>query len=581
MLFLELNTSLNMPEILTTVPQLTLTIENLSETDGIATDRSTTPTSGTPGRSIRLRTAHEDATKRKQHHTNNGQSKRSRRSVGRRNQKKASMKVGSPQKCSTALCLKSQIPRALLLTPSSSSASLITNASRNISPEPNAKAHRSEYKALKSLITTTEDQPSTASRSVPPQPSCNDTGSNVKFVTTAPKLPTNQISLKQQFTVATLNFRIRKSVTQMDLKRTRRDNISNYQVLASSQSQSISGLSNDSRALMPNSTTDIVGMIGASSQSSLVKKIFDQNNYYYVIQDRDPKVAGMRIFATIMLNAWRKRRDEVKRLMEEVNDLKRGSIKAKNQLHVFNTLFRVEQKRNDELSVQLKRSLEDINNTKSSCESLTTSLISLNADKAVLEQQIQIKEQEFDSLNAILTQTKSELFKAMSQQRELQANLSREQRKVQALESQKNELINEICEVNNESLLKEEKLHNEIKEKDDALATALSKLESLELEISELKQKTLVLEDCLEVEASLRKEVTSLSHEVETLKQCLTATLGNRLRTYWTKSITYQRATLQLLHWIAYCTLPATPPPKISTFPFGLTLEKALSIVKP
>lgn len=120
------------------------------------------------------------------------------------------------------------------------------------------------------------------------------------------------------------------------------------------------------------------------------------------------------------------------------------SVKAKNQLHVFNTLFRVEQKRNNELSVQLKRSLEDINNTKSSCESLTTSLISLKADRALLEQQIQMKEQEFDGLNTILSQTKSDLFKAMAQQRELQANLSIEQRKVQTLEAQKNELINEV-----------------------------------------------------------------------------------------------------------------------------------------
>lgn len=120
------------------------------------------------------------------------------------------------------------------------------------------------------------------------------------------------------------------------------------------------------------------------------------------------------------------------------------SIKAKNQLHVYNTLFRVEQKRNDELSCQLKMSLEDINRTKSSCESLTTSLISLKADKALLEQQMQSKDQEFDGLNAILTQTKSDLFKAMTQQRELQANLSMEQRKVQNLENQKNDLINEV-----------------------------------------------------------------------------------------------------------------------------------------
>lgn len=113
-------------------------------------------------------------------------------------------------------------------------------------------------------------------------------------------------------------------------------------------------------------------------------------------------------------------------------------------MHVFNTLFRVEQKRNHELSCQLKHSLEDINNTKSSCESLTTSLISLKADKALLEQQNQMKDHEIESLNALLSQTKTELFKAMTVQRELQANLSVEQRKVQSLENQKNELINEV-----------------------------------------------------------------------------------------------------------------------------------------
>lgn len=120
------------------------------------------------------------------------------------------------------------------------------------------------------------------------------------------------------------------------------------------------------------------------------------------------------------------------------------AIKAKNQLHVFNTLFRVEQKRNDELNCQLKRSLEDINLTKSSCETLTTSVISLKADKALLEQQLQIKEQEFESLNTLLTQTKTDLFKSMTLQRELQASLSMEQRKIQTLENQKNELINEV-----------------------------------------------------------------------------------------------------------------------------------------
>lgn len=75
---------------------------------------------------------------------------------------------------------------------------------------------------------------------------------------------------------------------------------------------------------------------------------------------------------------------------------------------------------------------------------MTTSLISLKADKALLEQQLVSKEQEYESLNSILSQTKSDLFKAMATQRELQASLSMEQRKVQMLENQKNDLINEV-----------------------------------------------------------------------------------------------------------------------------------------
>lgn len=88
--------------------------------------------------------------------------------------------------------------------------------------------------------------------------------------------------------------------------------------------------------------------------------------------------------------------------------------------------------------------MEDIKITKSSCESLTTSLISLKADKALLEQQLQMKEQEFESTETLLTQTKSELFKSMTVQRELQASLSMEQRNFQTLENQKIELINEV-----------------------------------------------------------------------------------------------------------------------------------------
>lgn len=48
------------------------------------------------------------------------------------------------------------------------------------------------------------------------------------------------------------------------------------------------------------------------------------HHFGYDKSDLESRMAGMKIFATIMLNAWRKRRDEVKRLLEEVAELKRG-----------------------------------------------------------------------------------------------------------------------------------------------------------------------------------------------------------------------------------------------------------------
>lgn len=54
-----------------------------------------------------------------------------------------------------------------------------------------------------------------------------------------------------------------------------------------------------------------------------------RNDYYCFVSENeesevDSKLAGMRVFASIMLNAWRRRRDEVRRLNDELNRIKKG-----------------------------------------------------------------------------------------------------------------------------------------------------------------------------------------------------------------------------------------------------------------
>lgn len=78
----------------------------------------------------------------------------------------------------------------------------------------------------------------------------------------------------------------------------------------------------------------------------------------------------------------------------------------------------------------------------------------------------------------------------------------------------------------------------------------------------------------------MRQEIEKLQTELEVMQKCLKETFGNRLKTCWENSLVYQKGTLQFLHWLAFYVLPATPAPKINTLPFGLSLDKALSIIK-
>jgi len=58
---------------------------------------------------------------------------------------------------------------------------------------------------------------------------------------------------------------------------------------------------------------------------------------------------------------------------------------TKNELHVCNTLMRVEQNRCKELQLELKKSTLSINQVRNSCEMLNSSGLSLTADKQQLE----------------------------------------------------------------------------------------------------------------------------------------------------------------------------------------------------
>lgn len=123
-----------------------------------------------------------------------------------------------------------------------------------------------------------------------------------------------------------LNFRARKSLSQMDFKEARRTG--NYQLVAHVPSPT--------KALLPSGRVQQKNQEGQLTikDESLTQLLLQdaaqlcsarQGNVRFVVNgDQDVRIASLRIFNTIMLRSWRRRRQEVRTLNEQVEDFKRN-----------------------------------------------------------------------------------------------------------------------------------------------------------------------------------------------------------------------------------------------------------------
>lgn len=132
------------------------------------------------------------------------------------------------------------------------------------------------------------------------------------------------LTLKRQQSAAMLNFRARKSLSQMDFKEARRTG--NYQLVAHVPS---------TKALMPSAKQQTAQDSQLTiKDDSLAQLLLQdaaqlcsarQGNVRFVVNgDQDVRIASLRIFNTIMLRSWRRRRQEVRHLSEQVEDFKRN-----------------------------------------------------------------------------------------------------------------------------------------------------------------------------------------------------------------------------------------------------------------
>ncbi|XP_015052166.2 uncharacterized protein LOC6529461 isoform X2 [Drosophila yakuba] len=155
-------------------------------------------------------------------------------------------------------------------------------------------------------------------------------------------------------------------------------------------------------------------------------------------------VASLKVFTIVMLHSWRQRRKEVRELQDMVQRLQDNSMKTKNQLHVYGTLVRVEEKRNRELQIKLKQSTMSIDQVRSSCESLVNSVRDLTTEKIRLQTDLDQRSQKYDDLEKMSNNTKRLLSTAYMEQSYLQKQLISEQRIRRKLQEEKEQLIQEV-----------------------------------------------------------------------------------------------------------------------------------------
>ncbi|XP_016963144.1 coiled-coil domain-containing protein 102A [Drosophila biarmipes] len=398
--------------------------------------------------------------------------------------------------------LLNKIPRAVLLTPSSSDNSLTTTVSSNGQPSYTVMPKTSLLREPSSL--------------------------------------TPYLSLNRQQTSTLINFRVRKSLSQMDFKEARRTG--SYQLMSrvSSPKKAVQKLAQNEAG-----TSSLEGKM---TQLVLQDNALIEGQLSFVVgPDQDARVASLRIFNTIMLHAWRRRREEVRQLSDQVEDYKKSFVKNRNQLHVYNSLFSVEKRRNETLNDQLRQSYRENAQTKLSYEELSLMLVQIRTEKEKLSEELAIKDRDIGNLQEMQQSLRSELFQVNSQQREQLKQLTSLQRDYQESQSAQDELVRQLDLLQIDLALKRDFI--------DQLRENMAKLEDLK-KVSD-KQYSKLLEQTLKMERSLEEK----EEQLVTLQNCLSATLGQRIRQCFAQSQAYQHATYRMLHFVAHYMLPGTPPP--------------------
>ncbi|XP_016963794.1 cingulin isoform X2 [Drosophila biarmipes] len=239
--------------------------------------------------------------------------------------------------------------------------------------------------------------------------------------------------------------------------------------------------------------------------------------------------ASLRVLTTVMLHTWRQRRKEVRELQEVVQRLQYSSMKYKNELHVYGTLMRVEQKRNRELQVQLKQSAMSIDQVRSSCELLASSVRNLTTEKIQLQSDLEQRSQEYGQLEEMSGQTQKLLATAHIEQSNLRRQLTNEQRTSQHLQRENEGLIKEVVLAEGrEAKYRQVRdwYHRELAEKEKQIRAQRRDISELEERLLTIRKQTGELEQLRESAERMTAQTEELRQELSRSRTSFFSVLG-------------------------------------------------------
>nr|XP_016946006.1 chromosome partition protein Smc isoform X1 [Drosophila suzukii] len=239
--------------------------------------------------------------------------------------------------------------------------------------------------------------------------------------------------------------------------------------------------------------------------------------------------ASLRVFTTVMLHTWRQRRKEVRELQQVVQRLQCSSMKSKNELHVYGTLMRVEQRRNRELQMQLKQSEMSIDQVRSSCESLASSVRNLTTEKIQLQSDLDQRSQKYDELEEMSSRTQKLLSTAHMEQSNLQRQLTDEQRTRKQMQREIELLIKEVVLAESREAKYHQVrdwYHRKLVQKEEKIRNQRGDISALEERLLAIKEQTGELEQLRESTVRMTAQITELRQELSRSRTSFFSVLG-------------------------------------------------------